>query len=279
MKRGASLGERLKAARRLFTRPERMHLIYDKEGTQVRPRDPAYVYDHIESLLAAHMEAYSTLIGALGSLLTCEALDAVPDEPRDDAEPYWNNGFFTAVDARVAYALTAARRPRRIVEIGSGNSTRFFRKAITDHGFDCRLTAIDPSPRAAIGGVADEVIAESVLDVDLGRFAALEANDILFVDGSHLALNGTDTTRIFLEVLPLIRQGVLVHVHDICLPFEYSALFTERMYAEQYLLACTLMDSAKWRPLLPVHYLDSKGFFAAVASEGAVNTSFWMIRT
>ena len=208
---------RLKAARRLLTRPERMHLIHDKEGTQIRPREPAYVYAHIESLLAAHMEAYGTLIGALGSLLTCEALDAVPDEPHSETEPYWNNGFFTAVAARVAYALAAARRPRRIVEIGSGNSTKFFRKAIAEHGLDCRLTAIDPSPRAAIGDVADEVIAESVLDVDLGRFADLEASDILFVDGSHLALNGTDTTRIFLEVLPLIRTGVLVHVHDICL--------------------------------------------------------------
>ena len=89
---------------------------------------------------------------------------------------------------------------------------------------------------------------------------------------------GTDTTRIFLEVLPLIRPGVMVHIHDICLPFEYSALFTERMYAEQYLLACTLMDSAKWRPLLPVHYLDSKACFAAIARPGAVNTSFWMVR-
>ena len=278
MKHDAPLGERLKAARRVLTRPGRMHLIHDKEGTQVRPREAAYVYAHIEALLAAHMAAYSSLIETLGPLLSCAALDAVPDEPRSETEPHWNNGYFTAVDARVAYALTAARRPRRIVEIGSGNSTRFFRKAIAEHGFDCRLTAIDPNPRAAIGGVADEVIAESVLDTGLERFAALEANDILFVDGSHLALNGTDTTRIFLEVLPLIRPGVVVHIHDICLPFEYSALFTERMYAEQYLLACTLMDSAKWRPLLPVHYLDSKGRFAAIASPGAVNTSFWMVR-
>ena len=274
-----TLTARLKAARRVLSRPERMHLIHDKEGTQVRPRDPAYVYAHIEGLLAAHMADYSSLIEALGPLLACDALAAVPDEPRGETEPHWNNGYFTAVDARVAYALAATRRPKRIVEVGSGNSTRFFRKAITDHGLDCRLTAIDPQPRAAIRGVADEVIAESVLDTGLDRFAALEADDILFVDGSHLALNGTDTTRIFLEVLPLIRPGVLVHIHDICLPFEYSALFTERMYAEQYLLACTLMDSAKWRPLLPVHYLDSKGCFAAIASPGAVNTSFWMIRT
>jgi hypothetical protein len=106
----------------------------------------------------------------------------------------------------------------------------------------------------------------------------MSAGDILFLDGSHLAFNGTDTTRFFLEILPVLASGVLVHVHDIFLPYEYSELFSARLYNEQYLLACTLLDTAKWCPLLPVHYLERQGHLADLAQPGAVNTSFWMMR-
>jgi len=236
----------------------------------------------VAALLARHREAFLALLDELAPHLASPHLEAVPLAAAGPGEPYWDNGYFGFIDARVAYALTVARRPRRIVEIGSGHSTRFFRKAIDDAGLSCTLTAIDPNPRAEVEGVAHELLRQGLLDVDLERFTALEGGDLLFLDGSHLVFNGTDATRFFLEILPELAPGVVVHVHDVCLPYEYSARFTERLYGEQYLLACTLMDGARWRPLLPVHALDREGVFAhlpgAGPGAGKDNTSFWMTR-
>lgn len=281
--RKVSLTTMFRNLKRVALRRHRVYLIDDKEGTQVKPRRPEHVYAPIEAIFATQRAHFLALVDELAPHLDNPRLDAVPVEAAGPGEPYWNNGYFGPVDARVAYALTAARRPRRIVEIGSGHSTRFFRKAIDDLGLSCSLTAIDPSPRAAVEGVADELLRVNLLDLDLARFAALEDGDVLFLDGSHLVFNGTDTTRFFLEILPLLKAGVLVHVHDVCLPYEYSARFTERLYGEQYLLACILMDGGKWRPLLPVYYLDREGAFAGLPGAGLPgagqdNTSFWMTR-
>lgn len=272
------LGAVLGTLRRVLTRPDRVHIVYDKDGHLLNPRPPDYVYKPVEAVLAAGREAAAALIEELGPYLSGPHLDSVSEEPAGPREPYWRNGFFSFTDARVAYALVAARRPARIVEIGGGNSTRFFRKAIDDHGVDCTLTSIDPAPRADIDGISDVVLKANLLDVEGELFEGLSAGDFLFLDGSHLAFNGTDTTRFFLEILPVLASGVLVHAHDIFLPYEYSELFSERLYNEQYLLACTILDEAKWLPLLPVHYLERQGLFADLAVPGAVNTSFWMVR-
>lgn len=268
--------------KRVALRRHRVHLVDDKEGTQIRPRAPDHVYAPVAALLERHREAFAALLDELEPHLASPHLEAVPVDAAGSGEPYWDNGYFSFIDARVAYALTVSTRPRRIVEIGSGHSTRFFRKAIDDAGLECTLTAIDPSPRAAVEGVAHELVRHGLLEVDLGRFTALQAGDVLFLDGSHLVFNGTDATRFFLEILPELAPGVVVHVHDVCLPYEYGELFTERLYGEQYLLACLLMDDAKWRPLLPVHALDREGAFAhlpgAGPGAGKHNTSFWMTR-
>jgi predicted O-methyltransferase YrrM len=278
-RRKVPLGAAFDTFRRMLVRPERVRVIYDKDGHLLNPRPPDYVYAPVEAVLAAGREAAAALIEELDPYLCSAHLDGVSDEPAGPRAPYWRNGFFSFTDARVAYALVAARRPARIVEIGSGNSTRFFRKAIDDHGVGCTLTSIDPAPRADIDGISDEVLKANLLEVEGELFEDLSAGDFLFLDGSHLAFNGTDTTRFFLEILPALASGVLVHAHDIFLPYEYSELFTERLYNEQYLLACTILDTHKWRPLLPVHYLERQGFFADLAVPGAVNTSFWMMRT
>jgi hypothetical protein len=278
MQRNARLGSVIKNIRRLVTKPDRVHVIYDKERTAINPRPSSYLYASLEGILLENSETFAATLEELRPYLACPEIEAVPRSSDDPRTPYWDNGYFSFVDARVAYALTAARRPSRIIEIGSGNSTKFFRKALDDFGIACEITSIDPSPRADIDGISDRVIRDNLLDVDLDLFLALKRNDVLFLDGSHYAFNGTDTTRFFLEILPLTPPGVLVHVHDICLPYEYSELFTERMYNEQYLLACVLLNSREWRPLLPVHYLDTKGYFEALPASDVANTSFWMTR-
>src|SRR5262249_51799095 len=158
-----------------------------------------------------HMKNMTATVETLRSWIDSESLNKVHSERINDTEPYWNNGYFSGDDARVAYALVRAHRPAAIVEIGSGNSTKFFRKAIADGYTRTKLVSIDPEPRSEISRIADTVLKQSVLDADMRLFAAMSANDLLFLDGSHLTFNGTDTAHFFLEVLPAIKPGVLVH--------------------------------------------------------------------
>ncbi len=153
----------------------------------------------------------------------------------------------------------SALAPGRIVEVGSGYSTRIMRQALKDTNAACEITAIDPAPRAEIAAVADRVIRANVVGVDEAPFRALGAGDILFIDGSHYAFNGTDTPFLLLEVLPSLRPGVVVHVHDIFLPYEYDALFTARSYNEQYVLAGLLLGGGMLRVEIPVQALHRTG--------------------
>lgn len=134
------------------------------------------------------------------------------------------------------------------------------------------LTSIDPSPRAEIDRIVDRAIQQRLQDVPFDLFAELTINDILFFDGSRLAFHGTDVTYFFLELLPRIAPGVLVHIHDIFLPDEYPAHFDRLYYNEQYMLAAFLLYNDLWEPLVPLHFLHQKGI---LPGNGC---SFWMRR-
>jgi hypothetical protein len=200
-------------------------------------------------------------------------LNDVPAEQVDESAPFWNNHYFSGDDARVAYAMTRAYRPRRIIEVGSGNSTKFIRRAITKNGGGTRLISIDPSPRAGVDTLCDEVIRRPLQRVDVRTFDALEPGDFLFMDGTHQVFAGTDSTFFYLRVLPRIAPGVRVHIHDIALPFEYPDEFAGRYYAEQYVLAALLLGGDAWRTTAPVSYLHRRGLLAQGGG------SFWMERT
>ncbi len=115
------------------------------------------------------------------------------------------------------------------------------------------------------------VVRRSVLDCGVDIPGELGAGDMLFIDGSHHAFNGTDVPFLFLEVLPRVKPGVVVHVHDIMLPYEYPSLFTARGYNEQYVLAALLLGDSSWQPLLPVYWLSRRGRLPP-------GSSFWMRR-
>ena len=170
------------------------------------------------------------------------ALEAIPDDGDERAgEPYWNNEWFSSLDAMVAYALIAARRPRRIIEVGSGNSTKFMAAAVRLGRLDTSLTSIDPQPRSQIDVLCTRVVRQPVERVDASLFAALEPGDVLFIDNSHRCFMNSDVTAFFLETLPLLPAGVVVHMHDIFLPWDYPDEWAGRYYSEQYLLACWLL--------------------------------------
>lgn len=176
-----------------------------------------------------------------------------PDAVRGFYEP---NGMFERIDARMLFCLLRHFRPRRLIEVGSGFSTLLtadVNRTYFDGAID--ITCIDPLPHAAVQrGVAGlgRLIPHRVQDVPLELFDALGPGDVLFIDSSHVVKTGSDAYRLYLQVLPRLAQGVLIHSHDVFLPFEYPkpwVLEEERAWNEQYLLHALLMHSQGLRIL------------------------------
>jgi predicted O-methyltransferase YrrM len=230
----------------------------DYEGVVRRIATP-HRYHAIEKMLAANDRQYARLLRKLSQ--HTDSLFQIPlKKPDDDREPYFENtGYFSHMDAVALYLLVAHFRPRRIIEVGSGSSTKYMRRAITDGGLATHITSIDPHPRSEIDAICDQIVRQNVLDVPADFFRSLESGDFLFVDGSHLAFAGTDTPHIFFEVLPVLKPGVVVHFHDIFLPRDYPAApaWQDMYYGEQYVLAALLGRGADYTVLLPNYYLGN----------------------
>ncbi|HEX5613355.1 MAG TPA: class I SAM-dependent methyltransferase, partial [Burkholderiales bacterium] len=124
-------------------------------------------------------------------------------------------------------------RPRRIVEVGSGHSTRFLARAAADGETQTHVTAIDPAPRATLCGLAIETLRMPVQQAGTAPFAALAAGDLLFIDSSHKLAPGSDVEMLLEQVLPALPSGVHVHFHDIFLPDDYPPAWAWRNYNEQ----------------------------------------------
>lgn len=169
------------------------------------------------------------------------------DKETNDNEPAWNNGFFPGLDIVTLYTLLNEFKPANYIEIGSGNSTKVARKSITDNKLTTKITSIDPFPRANIDHLADTVIRKPLEQINDYSFIIneLKPNDILFIDNSHRCLPNSDVTVCFLELLPHLKPGVIVHIHDIYLPYDYPQEMCDRFYSEQYMLAAFLLANPK----------------------------------
>lgn len=156
-----------------------------------------------------------------------------PDLERIGADappaPRWNQDWFPRLDAAAAYALVRGEPPRRIVEVGSGHSTRFLARAVADGALATRITAIDPEPRAPIAGLDVVFLRKPVQETEF----ELEAGDILFIDSSHQVKPGNDLDFLFRRIIPFLPSGSRVHFHDVFLPDEYPAHWAWRRYNEQ----------------------------------------------
>jgi Methyltransferase domain len=168
-------------------------------------------------------------------------LGSVASRDPDPLRPSWDNGYLPGLDAATLYSLLRTTDPRRFLEIGSGTSTKFARKAIVEGGLRTLITSIDPHPRAEIDELCDDVVRAGLESADLSVFNQIEPGDIVFLDGSHRTLMNSDVTVFWLEVLPRLPPGVLVQVHDIYLPDDYPPDWVDRWYSEQYLLAVQLL--------------------------------------
>jgi hypothetical protein len=194
---------------------------------------------------------------------------------------------FRGVDALVGYCMVRHFQPRLIIEVGSGFSSLALGQA-TAKNKNSALICIDPFPsdflRKGFSGLRSW-IEEKIQDIDLEFFSQLESGDILFVDSSHTVKIGGDVNYLFLEVLPRLKPGVIVHVHDIFLPFEYRrdwVLDELRFWNEQYLLQAFLTFNSEFEVLLANSYLnhyhqeDLKAAFPGLSSWAG--GSFWMRR-
>ncbi len=255
------LTDKLRAVRKILFKDDPYILIAKKPPEMVAARDGEHVFEAVHRLIDTQVEN-----SALRR--TLEADPGVAQDAKTVAQAL-QSSYFAFEDAATLYRVVRTLKPRRIVEIGSGNSTRIMRRAITDGGLATHITAIDPAPRADIEGIADTILRRSVVGLERSVFGELSAGDIFFVDGSHYVFNGTDATFLFLEVLPDLPAGTIVHVHDICLPFEYDALFTARWYNEQYIIAALLLGGSRVNVDIPVYYRHKQGL-------GGFGASFWM---
>lgn len=145
----------------------------------------------------------------------------------------WRNGYLPPLDA-LSVMWAVSRTEGTFLEVGSGNSTKAARAAAQVLGRDLRIVSIDPYPRVEIDALCDEVIRTPLERADLAPLLALGRGDVLFIDSSHRCFMNSDVTVAMLEVLPALNPGVLVGIHDICLPYDYPERWTKRAYNEQY---------------------------------------------
>ena len=244
-----------------------------------RSSRPSYVA--LEPFFAEAEPTFLALIKSMGGYSSAFEAIGTGDPP----EPRWNQDWFPRLDAAALYVFVREARPRHIIEVGSGHSTRFMARALRDGGFTSEITSIDPEPRADIAGTGATVIRNTVQGTGLGVFERLREGDILFIDSSHILMPGTDVDLLFNHVLPGLRRGVIVHVHDVFLPDDYPPEWEWRGYNEQLGVAA-LIQGAAYRLLWSSHYAATRMSVAVAGSvarsialkPGAKEASLWMVK-
>ena len=236
----------------------------------------------LDACLAAREHAFIAHLEAIEALAP-ELARIGPDRP---PAPRWNQDWFPRLDAAAAYTMVRRHLPGKIVEVGSGHSTRFLARAVADGSLGTRITAIDPAPRARLDGLAIDLRRLRVQEVGEAPFAALAAGDILFIDSSHVLRPGSDVEHLLERVLPGIPPGMLLHFHDIFLPNDYPADWAWRRYSEQPAVAA-LVASGEYIPEFASAWLVANrprrlaegllGRLPLVA--GARESSFWLRKT
>lgn len=206
---------------------------------------------HLAALLRAREDDLSATLTEMAAM--APVVEALAEGRLAGIDYRWRNGYLPSLDA-LSVMWAASRARSTFIEVGSGNSTKVARAAVTVLDRPVRIVSIDPYPRAEIDALCDEVIRAPLERVDLSPILALEPGDVLFVDSSHRSFMNSDVTVAMLEILPALKPGVLVGFHDICLPFDYPERWTKRAYNEQYLLGTLLMANPDYFDVKVANY-------------------------
>lgn len=212
------------------------------------PLDPVPRYGHgkpqhaaIRATIEARLPRYTQTLESFRAFMPQFLEIARKPDARRPEEPAWLNGFFPGLDTVALFGLLSTLRPKRFLEIGSGNSTRVAAKAKRLNSPATEIISIDPVPRAEVDSLCDMLVREPLETLDLAMFDRLEASDILFVDGSHRVFQNSDVAVVFLEILPRLKPGIYIHLHDIFWPDDYPPIWAKRYYSEQYMLGLLLL--------------------------------------
>ena len=227
----------------------------------------------------------------------CRWAASPPKDPGDTGF-FTENGRFGFGCAASTHCVIRRFKPNLVIEIGSGHSSSIIGQALqtnlSEDGVRGHHCVIDPCPSAGLtmgGKYPIDVTASRVELVDRREFDALTAGDILFVDSGHTVRIGGDVNFLFLEVIPRLAPGVLVHVHDIPLPWDYPRAYATRQglrifWTESYLLQAFLAFNSAFEVMLAMSYLMTEEivrFRSAFphydpAAHKSVSGSFWMRR-
>lgn len=256
--------------------------------------DQRKVWDRVSPLKGIDMrlEAQVALLTSLAERYAKEC--AWPEHEASPHQFHWRNPSFSFQCASQLRYMIRHFKPRRVIEVGSGFSSRVIGEALlanqTETGVVADYCVVDPYPNIFPGGFPGltTLKQQRVEELDSAFFEGLGENDLLFIDSGHVVRIGGDVNFLFLDVLPVLAPGVLVHVHDISLPFEYTRAYyttpTFRMlWTEAYLLQAFLMFNSAWEVLGSVPYLARMApealarIFPADPS-GIGSGSFWMRR-
>lgn len=195
-------------------------------------------------------------------------LDAIADV----SEFYVRNPSFSYGCAASTHCIIRYFKPKNVIEIGSGMSSRVIAKALhrnsNDGHIKANYTIIDPYPNNLIKEKIifnDQLIEKRVELVEPEFFDRLNKNDILFIDSGHCVKIGGDVNFLFLQVLPMLKPGVIIHIHDIGLPYEYPKTYAvnetfRQFWTEQYLLQAFLCYNEQFEILLALQYLMEDRF-------------------
>lgn len=225
----------------------------------------------------------------LGQLKNSVELNAFPkNQPINPNGVYVNNPNFGAGDVDLYYLNIRKFKPRRIIEVGSGYSTMVCLKAMDQNkieGIKTELTCIEPFEMPFLNQEKNiSLIRKPVEEVGLELFQSLEENDILFIDSSHIIRPGNDLLHIFFEIFPILKKGVIIHIHDIFSPRHYpKEWLTEKMrfWNEQYLLEAFLHNNHDYQVLFTAnhlvksHYEEAKKVLIHL-QPNSEPSSFWM---
>lgn len=253
---------------------------------------PADAWTRESDLPAVRFDIAAGLDFVRGELAADMADYRPPQDPTGDPRDFYlANGLYESGDAELLYAMIRRFAPRRVIELGSGMSTLVIADALAAVRDErsARHLVWDPYPREDLRQTLESVAelrTVSASDVPAAEFEELESGDVLFLDTSHTVKIGGEVNRIILEVLPSLAPGVLVHVHDIFLPWEYPREFMDErnfFWNEQYLLQAFLAFNEQFEILFGAHALARR--FAGELAEllptgapGAHPSAFWICR-
>lgn len=234
-------------------------------------------------------------VALLKSFDYSKELNKLPvDYPGADGKFYFNNPSFGSGDSEILYSLIRKYKPSKIIEIGSGFSTLMASEAIKQNrkelaamgGYHCEQICIEPYEMPWLEKTSATIIRERLEDVDKKIFRLLDEGDILFIDSSHMIRPQGDVLVEYLEILPQLKKGVLVHIHDVFTPRDYidSWLYDRvRFWNEQYLMEAFLTCNDQYQVLLAVNYM-TQDHFELISSrcpmlkEKRETGSFWIKR-